>query len=285
MTTTYLSILFTVFILITVVEMLVPLVSERTANKPSQPEPINGLTKRWMTNITIFIINSYVSKFITLFLGLWVAIESGYNSLLPIEKIPYIPQVIQVLIGLFILDLGHYFSHRIQHKFSFFWRFHQVHHSQRHLDLSSGWLFHPVEAMFSSVLSVLLIYTFGIQSETLLVFFILVTIFNMLEHGNFHLPYKIDRVFACVFITPGLHRAHHSLSKDEFDLNFSVLFSFWDRLFGTFGYAKNELKMPVEYGIKELSGASTENIKTLLLLPFYRHKAEKGASRKELGDK
>lgn len=36
-----------------------------------------------------------------------------------------------------------------------------------------------------------------------------------------------------VVVGPQYHRIHHSLVPAHIDKNFSVLFSFWDRLFGT----------------------------------------------------
>ena len=50
-----------------------------------------------------------------------------------------------------------------------------------------------------------------------------------------------------VFVTPGMHRLHHSVRMDEGNSNFGVLLSIWDRLFGTYRRRTYEdrLRMPV----------------------------------------
>lgn len=45
---------------------------------------------------------------------------------------------------------------------------------------------------------------------------------------------SLDRGFRVVFVSPFLHKVHHSRWQPETDSNYSALFSFWDRLFRTF---------------------------------------------------
>ena len=42
------------------------------------------------------------------------------------------------------------------------------------------------------------------------------------------------RVAGWLIVTPAMHRVHHSMLKSETDSNYGELFSFWDRLFGTY---------------------------------------------------
>src|SRR5262249_61375547 len=55
-----------------------------------------------------------------------------------------------------------------------------------------------------------------------------------LEHGNFDLPGRLDRVAQRLLITPALHRAHHTRDWRDLDTNFGTILSVWDRLAGTF---------------------------------------------------
>jgi sterol desaturase/sphingolipid hydroxylase (fatty acid hydroxylase superfamily) len=53
-----------------------------------------------------------------------------------------------------------------------------------------------------------------------------------------------------VFITPRLHHVHHSDNLTLSNANFGVIFSIWDRLFGTY-VDPDEVKEPLSFGIGE----------------------------------
>jgi sterol desaturase/sphingolipid hydroxylase (fatty acid hydroxylase superfamily) len=53
-----------------------------------------------------------------------------------------------------------------------------------------------------------------------------------------------------VFITPRLHHVHHSDNLTLSNANFGVIFSIWDRLFGTY-VNPDEVKEPLSFGIGE----------------------------------
>ena len=55
-----------------------------------------------------------------------------------------------------------------------------------------------------------------------------------LHHANIALPAWLDRGLRLFIVTPFMHKVHHSRWQPETDSNYSSLFSFWDRLFGTF---------------------------------------------------
>jgi len=48
------------------------------------------------------------------------------------------------------------------------------------------------------------------------------------------LPWPLERALRVVLATPAMHRVHHSRELPETDRNYSNIFSFWDRLFGTY---------------------------------------------------
>ena len=50
-----------------------------------------------------------------------------------------IPIVINVILGVFLLDLiGAYFPHYVQHKVKFLWKIHLVHHSDHNVDTTTA---------------------------------------------------------------------------------------------------------------------------------------------------
>ncbi len=54
----------------------------------------------------------------------------------------------------------------------------------------------------------------------------------MFNHANLHLPRSVDRIVRLVFVTPDLHRVHHSVHADEHSSDFGFCLSVWDRVFG-----------------------------------------------------
>ena len=54
------------------------------------------------------------------------------------------------------------------------------------------------------------------------------------EHANVRMPGRIDRALRLFIVTPDMHRIHHSQDIHEGESNFANMFSFWDRLFGTY---------------------------------------------------
>ena len=137
-------------------------------------------------------------------------------------------------IGVLILDLAAYAGHRLKHRVPFFWRFHQVHHSDEHLDVTTGFRFHPAEGLISWLFLAPAILVFGISGGAILVFSGLYGLAALIQHANVKLPEALDRGVRWVFVSPAFHRVHHSPHPVETESNYGTLFSFWDRLFGTF---------------------------------------------------
>ena len=66
--------------------------------------------------------------------------EKGWGLLNYLE----LPEGLEALLCIVILDLMIYIQHVVLHMIPFFWRFHVVHHSDLDLDVSSGLRFHPL---------------------------------------------------------------------------------------------------------------------------------------------
>jgi len=145
----------------------------------------------------------------------------------------------QLLIGLALLDCADYFLHKAFHSVSLLWRFHRVHHADPHLDVSTGARAHPIEALMvtGSFLVVLSLVGLPLWIEAMRL--ILVNPVSVLQHANVHFPSWLERFFSPVFVTPEIHRIHHSRDRADFDRNFGQLFSFWDRLFGSYRSPKS----------------------------------------------
>ena len=57
---------------------------------------------------------------------------------------------------------------------------------------------------------------------------------GILEHANIRLWAPLDRVLSLVWVTPNVHKIHHSRDRDETNTNYGNVLSIYDRLLGTF---------------------------------------------------
>jgi len=62
-----------------------------------------------------------------------------------------------------------------------------------------------------------------------------------------------------------MHKFHHHFERPWTDTNFGNIFSFWDRIFGTFAYDDPK---KIRYGLDVLEQKPDENIGYQLRLPF-----------------
>lgn len=136
--------------------------------------------------------------------------------------------VTAVVIGLLVADFVSYWNHRFQHRF--LWAFHAMHHSQTDLHAANGYG-HFTDKGFRFLLFVLplsLIQFDGIGTP-----FAIILAREFLER-YIHSPTTLHMgPLRWIFVDNRYHRIHHSIEPEHFDKNFGILFSFWDRLFGT----------------------------------------------------
>ena len=125
------------------------------------------------------------------------------------------------------LDLVSYCWHRANHRIPILWRFHQVHHSDPTFTTSTGVRFHPGELLLSLPLRLTAVAVVGVSVEAVLVFEIMFTIANFLEHGDIDLPLPFERLMGRVLHHAGAPpaaphedrpRPGHQLRHHLFDL-------------------------------------------------------------------
>jgi sterol desaturase/sphingolipid hydroxylase (fatty acid hydroxylase superfamily) len=125
-------------------------------------------------------------------------------------------------------------QHVAAHKVPVLWRLHQVHHADRDIDVSTGVRFHPIEIGLSMLWKIVVVLALGAAPSAVLLFEIILNGGSLFTHANIALPAWLDRALRTVFVTPDMHRIHHSVLRREHDTNFGFNFSVWDRLFGTY---------------------------------------------------
>ncbi len=177
-----------------------------------------------------------------------------------------LPFGLAVVLTVLLLDAVSYVWHRANHRIRLLWRFHQVHHSDAAFSISTGLRFHPGELLLSLPLRLAAILVLGAPAAAVLVFELLFALANLVEHGDIDLPPGLECRLSRVFVTPALHRRHHSPQLAELDSNFGTVFSFWDRLGRSFGPSTSADRYTAG-----LSGLAPPSLLAALALPRRVH--------------
>ena len=135
------------------------------------------------------------------------------------------------LFAFLALDFSGYWVHRIAHRYNVFWNNHIIHHSSEEYNLAC--------ALRQSISVFFKIFTFfllpaallGIPAKVIAV----VSPLHLFAQFWYHTKHigKMG-ILEKIIVTPSHHRVHHAINKEYIDKNFSNIFIFWDKWFGTF---------------------------------------------------
>lgn len=144
------------------------------------------------------------------------------------------PVFLASAIAFLVLDFAVWLEHLASHKIPLLWRIHRMHHADTDFDVTTALRFHPLEIVLSMVWKAAIVVALGAPVVAVLAFEIVLNGMAMFNHSNLRLPLWLDRAIRPVFVTPDMHRVHHSIIQPETDSNYGFNFSFWDRVFGTY---------------------------------------------------
>ena len=176
------------------------------------------------------------------------------------------PGFLKATIAFFLLDYSNYIWHILLHKLPILWRFHLVHHTDLDLDITTAFRFHFGELIGSVIFRGAAILLTGASPLLVLIYEIVFEGITQFHHTNTKIPFRLEKILNFFIVTPRMHGIHHSMVKKETDSNYSIIFSFWDRLHRTvrLNIHQNEIVTGVPHYVdeKELT------IGKLLKLPF-----------------
>lgn len=146
-----------------------------------------------------------------------------------------VSQVALMIVGLLFYDFIQYWNHRLKHRSRFFWIFHRWHHSTKELNAFAHMRVHTLDYPLRT-LSVAFptMFIMGPSFENILWLWFAEEISQALCHSRLNTDYGF---LGKIFANPRSHRRHHDLGDDQG--NFGLIFSFWDRFFGTAREDKN----------------------------------------------
>jgi sterol desaturase/sphingolipid hydroxylase (fatty acid hydroxylase superfamily) len=127
-------------------------------------------------------------------------------------------------------DFIGYWRHRLEHT-RFLWPSHAVHHS----DTAMTWLalsrLHPINRLTTFIIDNSFLILLGVPAYAFLVNATVKHFYGYFIHAD--LPWNYGRL-DCVFVSPVMHRWHHSIESEAYQTNFATVFSIFDRMFGTY---------------------------------------------------
>ena len=141
--------------------------------------------------------------------------------------------VFKGIVTFLVLDYTNCLWHILNHKIPLLWRFHLVHHCDPDLDVTTAIRFHFGEMIGSVFYRGVFVFLSGASPFNVLLYEIFFEIATQFHHSNWKLPYKLEKALNKIIVTPRMHGIHHSIVRQETDSNYSVIFSFWDRLHKT----------------------------------------------------
>lgn len=178
------------------------------------------------------------------------------------------PLWLRVSIGVVALDFFAWIAHVLLHKIPLAWRFHRIHHSDEEVNVTTAFRQHPGETVWRVLWQLPAIVLFAIPMEIVVVYLTISAANAQLEHANVRLREPLDRFLRLFFVTPNMHKVHHSRRQEETDSNYANIFSIWDRIFGTYTRRIDFAKL--RYGLDDVDERDARGLRGLLAMPFGR---------------
>jgi len=229
--------------------------------------PGDTLALRWFGNVGIWILDAVVLRAVfPLGTIAWAGFcsQRGWGLL----NVVHWPTAVGLLMTLVCLDFVNYGQHYLLHRIPMLWRLHRTHHSDAEYDFTTGLRFHPVETLFTTSLQFAAIFLLGASPIAVFAVQLVFVAISFLEHGNLRIPGAVDRVLRLLIVTPDMHRIHHSQAAGESQSNFSNMFSWWDRVFGTYVHAPAAGHDRIVFGLPEFGERKHATLPWMLVQPF-----------------
>lgn len=188
--------------------------------------------RRWPLNLGLGLFNAGLGRGLAFAGPLAAALLAerqgwGLFNLLPV------PVWAEWLATIILLDGAIYWQHRALHRWRWGWALHRLHHADGDFDVTTGVRFHPGEALVSLAYKSGLVLILGASPAAVLVFGAYLALFSLIEHANVRLPAAVDRLLWPLWVTPAMHRVHHSAHGEDHNHNYGFALALWDHLFGT----------------------------------------------------
>ena len=232
----------------------------------TRPRTTTGLRRldRWPANLAIGFLNGLLARLAIVPVA---AVAMGADARAGVLGHIGLPVTMSVVVSFLLLDALAYARHRVLHRVPALWRFHRIHHADVHLDFTTAFRFHPVEAILTTATAWAAVVLVGITPVAFVAYEAFATIFTVLTHVNGRLPERVDAALRWLAVTPRVHRVHHTQGVCEADGNFGSVLSIWDRVFATYR-APTEERDALAIGLAEFRDSRWLRLLDTLRMPF-----------------
>jgi sterol desaturase/sphingolipid hydroxylase (fatty acid hydroxylase superfamily) len=155
------------------------------------------------------------------------------------------PLGLQIAAVLLVHDFIFYITHRLKHRWHWWWRLHETHHSSREMDFLSHVRFHPLEKILDRTIYLLPLLFFGVSEKAIFIWAGIDVFLGMLNHSN--LNWRIGPLIY-IFSGPEMHHWHHVRHAGIRECKYGGNFSIFDWIFGTAFLSREK---PGEYGVED----------------------------------
>ncbi len=222
-----------------------------------------------------FTITSVIVNFVLAFILLKSADWAVQNHFGILQWLPEMPLWAFTIVGLLLLDLiGAWFVHWTEHKVTWMWKFHLVHHSDTNVDTTSANRHHPGESIFRFIFTTMGVVIAGAPMWMVFMYQAISVLLSQFNHANIVIPKWLDNAMSWLIVSPDMHKVHHHYVLPYTDSNYGNIFSIWDRIFGTFMTLDRD---KIIYGIDtHMKPEENARLGSLLKIPFEAYRKPVG---------
>ncbi len=214
----------------------------KLAQRRKRPEIFNYESS--VSNISIGLAERLINLFIAAsFYQLFYYIYEHY-------RIFDIPSHFWIWVGLILAtDFVWYWYHRLGHEVNFFWAAHIVHHHSEEFNFTAAARITTFQAIIRTGFWCILPFI-GFHPKMVITMLIVHGAYSFFTHTQ-----VIGRIkwLEYVFVTPSVHGVHHASDEKYLDKNYGDMFTFWDRMFGTFQEEEEKPKYGLTHPLKSYS--------------------------------
>lgn len=214
----------------------------KLAQRRKRPEIFNYESS--VSNISIGLAERLINLFIAAsFYQLFYYIYEHY-------RIFDIPSNFWIWVGLILAtDFVWYWYHRLGHEVNFFWAAHIVHHHSEEFNFTAAARITTFQAIIRTGFWCILPFI-GFHPKMVITMLIVHGAYSFFTHTQ-----VIGRIkwLEYIFVTPSVHGVHHASDEKYLDKNYGDMFTFWDRMFGTFQEEEEKPKYGLTHPLKSYS--------------------------------
>lgn len=227
----------------------------------------HALGQRWFSNVALFacyqavliwVVPAYATA------GAQFASERGWGLFNHVDA----PAWLMAVVVLLVVDCVGYLTHRAEHAVPALWRIHRAHHSDPDLDVTTGLRFHPLEMLVRGSIAAATMILLGAPVAIVAACVLFTSTVSLVSHVNADLmPVRLESMLQSVFVTPRMHRIHHSMQLHDSNSNFGTSLSIWDRMLRTYRVAPEGSFAQMRFGVVDRSAADSVSIGRILADP------------------